>query len=154
MNTPLTRITEHFFLHEFDQPARHGEPHIPYPAEWIDDRLRPLCEALEVLRNACGDKPVTVISGYRSPAYNAKVGGEIHSQHLLGKAADIVIRGVTPQVVQAMALRMHSHGRMRIGGLGSYEQFTHIDVREPKAGLNVLARWTGDRSAAKTSGEA
>lgn len=42
---------------------------------------------LQPLRDKFG--PVTVTSGYRSPAVNRRVGGKSNSQHLEGKAADI-----------------------------------------------------------------
>lgn len=43
---------------------------------------------LDPLREAWG-KPITVTSGYRSPALNKAVGGVSTSQHLKGEAADI-----------------------------------------------------------------
>lgn len=45
-------------------------------------------KVLDPLREAWG-KPITVTSGYRSPALNKAVGGEATSQHLTGQAADI-----------------------------------------------------------------
>lgn len=51
--------------------------------------LRALCTSiLEPIREHVGG-PVTVVSGYRSPALNAAVGGSPRSQHLRGEAADI-----------------------------------------------------------------
>lgn len=43
---------------------------------------------LDPLREAWG-KPITVTSGYRSPALNKAVGGVSNSQHMSGQAADI-----------------------------------------------------------------
>src|SRR5690625_2382359 len=54
---------------------------------------------LERLRYNLGNKPITINSGYRSPAHNRRVGGASNSQHLYGKAADIVVRGVSPSRV-------------------------------------------------------
>lgn len=45
-------------------------------------------ECLDPIRKAWG-KPITVSSGYRSPAVNKAVGGKATSQHLKGEAADI-----------------------------------------------------------------
>ena len=43
--------------------------------------------------------PVVIHSAYRTPQYNAKVGGAAHSQHCYGTAADISVKGQTPAAV-------------------------------------------------------
>jgi uncharacterized protein YcbK (DUF882 family) len=45
-------------------------------------------KVLDPVREIYG-KPITVTSGYRSPAVNRKVGGAINSHHVRGMAADI-----------------------------------------------------------------
>lgn len=53
------------------------------------ENLQTLCdEVLDPLRELYG-LPISVNSGYRSPAVNSGVGGARNSQHLLGEAADI-----------------------------------------------------------------
>lgn len=52
----------------------------------IDARL---IEVLERLRHWTGDRPLRIVSGYRSPSTNAAVGGARNSQHLYGRAADV-----------------------------------------------------------------
>lgn len=77
--------------------------------------------------------PVFVVSGYRCAKHNTRVGGAATSQHLAGKAADIVVRGVSPGVVAAFI-----SGRwMDMYGVGDYPSFTHIDVRP------IRTRWRG-----------
>lgn len=39
--------------------------------------------------------PITVTSGFRGPALNAKVGGSKTSQHCFGEAVDILVKGKT-----------------------------------------------------------
>ena len=72
---------------------------------------------------------VTIDSGYRTPQYNARVGGVTDSQHCYGTAADIVVRGKTPAQVAAYARQLMPDW----GGVGVYDSFCHIDVREAKA---------------------
>lgn len=78
--------------------------------------------------------PVVIHSAYRTPQYNAKVGGAAHSQHCYGTAADISVRGQTPAAVAAYARDLMPDW----GGVGVYagQGFTHIDVRETRADWN------------------
>lgn len=143
---PPPLLTEHFTLEEFAQPAGLGLPAAHYPAEWIEGRLLPLCRVLEVLREELGGVPIEVISGYRSREYNAallRAGHKVSkaSQHMAGYAADIQVAGTTAEQVHATALRLHKEGAIRLGGLGSYPSFTHLDLRP-----GALVRWSGTRS--------
>ena len=87
-----------------------------------------LVMVLETIRAHFG-VPVVVHSAYRTPQYNAKVGGAEHSQHCYGTAADIVVRGKTPAQVAAYARQLMPDW----GGVGIYKSFTHVDVRETRA---------------------
>ena len=69
----------------------------------------------------------TFNSAYRTPEYNAKVGGVPNSQHVFGKATDTVCRGGSPLEV---AMTAEAWG---MGGIGLYPTFTHIDTREKKS---------------------
>ena len=93
-----------------------------------------LVMVLQSIRSHFG-APVTIHSAYRTPQYNAKVGGVARSQHCYGTAADIVVRGKTPAQVAAYAREIMPDW----GGVGVYvkQGFTHIDVREARAD------WTG-----------
>jgi uncharacterized protein YcbK (DUF882 family) len=71
----------------------------------------------------------------------------VRSQHIEGRAADVVIEGVPARVVHDTALKLARAGTIRIGGLGAYPAFTHIDVRNvtPGGPAPRLARWSGGR---------
>jgi hypothetical protein len=136
--------TEHFSPDEWKQRAGYGVPAYDYPAEWIQDRWLPLADILEKLRAKLG-KSIKIVSGYRSKAYNTQLylirygKAPTDSQHSYGRAADIVVSGVPAATVHALLLKMHNNGEIKLGGLGSYSSFTHIDVRPG----NTLARWNG-----------
>jgi uncharacterized protein YcbK (DUF882 family) len=83
-----------------------------------------LLEALEAVRQFYG-LPVTINSACRCAKYNAKIGGSPKSQHLIGRAADITVRGMSPTAV-ANYLEQTFPDRY---GIGRYSTFVHIDTR-------------------------
>lgn len=89
-----------------------------------------LVMVLETIRTHF-DAPVVIHSGYRTPQYNAKVGGAAHSQHCYGMAADISVKDQVPAEVADYARTLMPDW----GGVGIYAKkgFTHIDVREKKS---------------------
>jgi hypothetical protein len=92
-----------------------------------------LMKNMEVLRESMGNKPVIIHCGYRSPSHNAAVGGVQHSQHLVAKANDFHIIGVSPEKTAARIEKLISEGKMMQGGIGIYPTFVHYDIRGTKA---------------------
>lgn len=113
-------LTPHFRVREF--ASRDGSDKV-----LVDDALVAL---LEQIREAVGGA-VAINSGYRSPAHNAAVGGVSSSQHLYGRAADIVVSGASPLLVGQIA----EYYLDRRGGIGVYQTFTHVDTRA------IRSRW-------------
>ena len=87
---------------------------------------------LQVLRDEL-KKPIHINSAYRSEDYNKQIGGVKNSQHIMGRAADIVIKGMTPIEVSKIIEELISKGDMLQGGLGIYSSFVHYDIRGTKA---------------------
>ena len=134
-------VTKHFTAAEFDQRKWSGGPSVPYPAAWIPDRLKPLCESLEVIRAHFG-KPIHVNSGFRSEVFNRAIGGARASQHVQGRACDIHIAGVSAAAIHEAVLGLSKAGKLPlIRGLGKYSTFVHLDTRQSPR----LVRWTGSR---------
>ena len=100
------------------------------------ENLKELVENLQVIRCTIG-KPIHVISGYRTPKYNRRIGGARRSQHMKAKAADIIIHGMKPIEVRSVIIKLIKEGKIKKGGVGLYKSFVHYDVR----GFN--ARWRG-----------
>lgn len=120
-------LSPHFSRSEFRcKGCTSANPCPFYPVDTVDMAL---IGVLEEVRERFG-KPVHVTSGSRCRPHNTSVGGSSRSQHLLHKAADIVVSGVEPQAVYDFL--DPSHG----GGLGLYKTFVHVDVRAGKV------RWT------------
>ena len=82
---------------------------------------------------------VRIVSGYRSPAYNAAVRGALRSQHLQGLAVDMVpLDGDVSGLNQAVLALIQS-GALSEGGIGLYRTFLHYDLRGSKARWGSLA---------------
>ena len=124
-----TALSPHFHVREFR--CKDGTDTV-----MVDEALTVV---LQCIREHFG-KAVTITSGYRTPAHNAAVGGAKSSQHLLGRAADIRVRGVSVEDVAAYAERLMPDW----GGVGRYPVkagrttgWVHVDTRADKA------RWRG-----------
>ena len=82
----------------------------------------------EVYREVDAKTPIRIVSSYRSPATNAMLrrrsrGVAQFSQHMLGKAIDFNINGVSVEQLRAVAMRLQR------GGVGFYPgSFVHVDV--------------------------
>lgn len=93
-----------------------------------------LIELLQSIRDKLGRSiTITYHGGYRCEHQNKLSGGAKRSQHLLGNAADIKVTGMTAHEVHDY---IASHFGQRCKGLGKYNTFTHVDVRD-----GALARW-------------
>jgi uncharacterized protein YcbK (DUF882 family) len=135
-----------------------------YPAEFVQvGKWARLQASLDRIRDAWGG-PLTIISGYREPSYNAQLreasiarlvaGGRTpeqaeretgvakDSQHMHGTAADIRPSedARSPQL-HAMIMAMVKSGKLPlIGGVGGYPTWCHVDVR-PRNADNSIATW-------------
>ena len=113
----------HFKLSEFK--CKDGTA---VPAKYYAN-CQKLMNLLEEIRAACGNRAITITSGYRTESYNKKVDGAKQSQHLYAAAADIKVSGKSASEVYKLCDRLVGSR----GGVGKYSTFTHVDVRGNKA---------------------
>ena len=92
----------------------------------VDPRL---VQVLERMRPILG-VPLELSCGYRCPTHNAEVGGVWNSQHVYGKAADVL----KPSGVSLQRL-VDAAETAGADGIGVYDWGVHIDVRR------CPARW-------------
>ena len=118
-------MTKNFSLKEFESKDGSKMPSDVYL------NIVKLVGQLQFLRDYTG-RAITVNSGYRSPEHNAKIGGSLSSQHLLGKAADITIEGLKPAEVYRLIDELIDLGLMLQGGLGLYETKRVCSLRYKK----------------------
>jgi uncharacterized protein YcbK (DUF882 family) len=120
------RLSKNFSLDEFK--SKDGAPTPPE----ILENLQSLAKNLQVIRDEIG-KPIKINSAYRSPEHNKAVGGVKNSMHVKGKAADIVVTGLTPTQLAAIIFMLIEQKKIKQGGVGIYPNFVHYDIRGTKA---------------------
>lgn len=122
-------ISKNFSMSEF--VCHDGTP---VPVEFQSNIKRLVEEVLQPIRDMIGS-PIHIVSGFRTPSHNLACGGVKHSQHLVGKAADIRIESLRPKEVNALVrgfmIARHNYYRQG-GGVGWYKNFTHVDIRDGK----------------------
>ena len=111
------------FLSAFNAITADHRSKRSYP---MDPKLLALLCELNLMFGGC--HTIDLISGYRSKETNALLrqksrGVAKKSYHMLGKAADIKICGVS---VRNLALAAR---KLRKGGVGCYSAFAHVDIR-------------------------
>src|SRR5210317_1351449 len=103
-------MTRNFNIDEFD--CTDGSE---MPTD-VQLNIAELALQLEILRSHF-NAPIHINSGYRSLEYNRSIGSNDYSQHVLGKAADIVVKGYTPDEVAEAIEFLISAGLMKEGGI-------------------------------------
>lgn len=120
-------LTKNFSLSEF---ACHDKDGTPVPQQYLKNVQR-VANQLQILRDYLGE-PVRILSGYRTPSHNKKVGGATRSYHLTASAADIAVKSKSPKQLAAIVERLIAKGSLKFGGLGLYKGFIHLDIRPNK----------------------
>lgn len=123
------KLTKNFNKSEFESKDGSDMPNEVFY------NIQKVANQLQFLRGYLG-RSITVNSAYRSPEHNASIGGVKNSQHILGKASDIVVSGLSTIEVYNTIEELISKGDMLQGGLGLYNSFVHYDIRGTKARWN------------------
>lgn len=119
------RLSAHFTLAEMTHSAtaaRKGIANVVTPA--IEHQLFLTADRMEGVRKLLGDKPISVLSGYRSPAVNRAVGGSKSSAHMTGHAVDFICPSFgTPAQVAAHLAKHLTHFDQIIE---EFDQWVHV----------------------------
>lgn len=112
-----TYLTKNFQYKEFFCNGKQP-PDIYYP------NILALAQELQKLRDKFACK-IFIESGWRDAVTNQAVGGKVNSQHLTGKAADIIVEKFPAHVVGYYAARF-----TKCNGIGyGKKTTTHLDIR-------------------------
>jgi hypothetical protein len=147
------QISPHFTLQQF-LPKQANANAIPQWPQWALIRM-PLLEKLEQVLAVLAEhhKPattLTILSGYRLPNHNGRVGGTRYSRHMYGDAADFIVDSnndgkmddlngdnkVNQSDLRWLLKRLSQRSdAITAGGTGAYEShgkaeaFLHLDAR-------------------------
>lgn len=121
-------LSPHFKIAE----ARcHDPAGTPVPADLLPRAQRHAFN-LERLRHELGDKPLSILSWYRTPAWNAAQGGASESRHMSADATDFTV-----QTVNSFGAGRFDSACERVfdqGGFGRYPSGSrHVDSRGQRA---------------------
>lgn len=110
-----------------------------YPLQYrIDGTSDKIAGIFELIREFFGNKPITVLSAYRTKSHNRSINGAKNSQHLYGRALDL--RPPKGTSINTFYSIIRSHAKeWGITGLGRYTTFVHVDIRPS----DRLVIWSG-----------
>jgi len=118
--------------------ATEGGNRIPREQRIVSN-VQDLADKLEGLREFLSQQfgqevPLAINSWYRPPEVNERVGGASNSQHLYGKAADVVPKGINIHAAQRVAEKYWLRGE-KLGGFGrgANKGFLHFDTGPPRS---------------------
>lgn len=118
-------LSKYFKLSEF-----RSKDGAEFPKEVLQN-LQKLVVNLDVIREKI-DLPIHVNSGYRSTTHNKKIGGAKNSYHVIGLAADLSARDISPNALKEIIVGLMDSGKITAGGVKAYDTFVHYDIRGKK----------------------
>jgi hypothetical protein len=137
-------LTDHFTLEEMlvsEWAARNGINNAP-SGPFVIENLRLLCvHVLEPLRRILR-LPIIVTSGFRHPTVNKAIGGSETSDHMQGRAADIIV----PRVPVAMVFDAIAKNVPFDQVIDEFGQWTHVSYRlNACRGQKLIARFVNGK---------
>jgi len=116
-------LSENFTLEELTYTDHREFDNTPNDAELAN--LVRLAAFLEQVREVLGDKTIIVNSAFRSAEVNRAVGSSDKSQHRRGCAADIRVKGLTPDEVVKTIIAAGLHYDQVIR---EFDRWTHVSI--------------------------
>ena len=98
---------------------------LPPRALW--ENMVPMARAADEIRRRFG-RPIRILSAYRTPGYNAAVGGARASYHMAFCALDLAPMAGGVAELHRVARAVRREGGFS-GGIGRYASFVHVDGR-------------------------
>ena len=120
------KLTENFRYSEFwSGDIKLGYKSIEPPTKLLN-KIILMAEELQIVRDYIGS-PIHITSGFRTPAWNKRVGGVKNSYHTQGIAVDIRVNGMQPY---DLAVYISKLTDFKGFGINIYKNFVHCDLRD------------------------
>lgn len=141
----MISLSRHFSLDELTLSQTAERNHIDnHPPQAVITNLYRTAEGLELVREALGNNPLSISSGYRSPDLNRRIGGAANSQHVEGKAADFTCPafGTPRQIATALKKTGIKFDQLIL----EYDRWVHISfVAKNPRGQTLITDRAGTR---------
>ena len=142
---PTQRLAAHFTLAEMTHSAtatRKGIANVITPE--AEHQLFLTADRMEGVRKLLGDKPISILSGYRSDAVNKAVGGSKTSAHRTGHAVDFICPsfGTPAQVAAHLAKHLTSFDQI----IEEFGDWVHVGFGPGKRAQLLTARKVGGKT--------
>lgn len=142
---PTQRLSAHFTLAEMTHSAtaaRKGIANVVTPE--VERQLFLTADRMEGVRALLGDKPISILSGYRSDAVNKAVGGSKTSAHRTGHAVDFICPsfGTPAQVAAHLAKHLKSYDQI----IEEFGQWVHVGFGPQTRMQKLTAKKVGGRT--------
>jgi hypothetical protein len=121
----LRRITPESVLAAHDKCRGSVRNCLPHKSLWAS--MTPALRVADEMAARLGSAPEKINSAYRSPGYNARIGGARKSQHMRNCALDLDFACGAAKASR-VARQLRDEGFFT-GGIGIYSGFVHIDTR-------------------------
>lgn len=100
----------------------------------LDNMLELIFHCLQPIRNLI-KKPMIITSGFRNQQINFLAGGAINSQHKEGKAADFIIKGMTPkEIIEIIKKSDIEYDQL----ICEFDKWVHISFNKDKNRKQIL----------------
>ena len=120
------QLTKNFKLNEFR--CKCGKCNM---SNEVFSNVKDAANNLQVLRDAL-KTPIHINSAVRCKHHNKMVNGSLKSQHLLGKAVDIVTKKFSVNQIYDVVIKLREQNKVKFNGIGIYNTFLHLDLRDNK----------------------
>lgn len=124
------QLTKNFKLSEFR--CKCGKCNM---SNEVFANVKNVANNLQVLRDAL-KTPIHINSAVRCKDHNQMVNGSPKSQHLLGKAVDIITKKFSVNQIYDVVIKLREQGKVKFNGIGIYNTFLHLDLRDNKTEWN------------------
>ena len=99
----------------------------------LDNMLELIFHCLQPIRDLI-KKPMIITSGFRNQQVNFLAGGAFNSQHKEGKAADFIIKGMTPkEIIEIIKKSDIEYDQL----LNEYDKWVHISFNRGKNRMDI-----------------